>query len=134
MWSGHLAPGLSQSNLNDCLLLNRELFGKRLIYRLGGDRAPRKPTLIHREVFRVADNDRAFDDVLQLPNIAGPWIRLEQFQSSKSRSLPSICSAMKAKHVERRIFIDANHSSWKTEVGEMHSKTEPVGVPPALTD
>src|SRR6516162_6668031 len=39
-----------------------------------------------------------------------------------------------AKHVERRIFIDANHSSWKTEVGEMHSKTEPVGVPPALTD
>ena len=31
-------------------------------------------------MFRVADDDRAFNDILQLPNIAWPWVGSELFQ------------------------------------------------------
>src|SRR5258708_7754879 len=68
--AGHLAPGLSQSSLNHCLLLNRQLFGKRQTCSPVRKSLGRKPTLIHGEVFRVADDDRAFNDILQLSNVA----------------------------------------------------------------
>src|ERR1700758_480741 len=40
----------------------------------------REPTFVHREVFGVTDDYRTFNDILQLPNIARPGIRLERFQ------------------------------------------------------
>jgi len=42
---------------------------------------PRKPTLIHREILRVADNYRSLDDVLQFANVTRPRVRLKQFQA-----------------------------------------------------
>src|SRR5713226_5017036 len=42
---------------------------------------PRKPTPIHGEIPRVADDYRSLDDVLQFANIARPGVRLKQIEA-----------------------------------------------------
>src|SRR5260370_35808634 len=44
-------------------------------------RLPRKPTLIDREILRVAQDYRSLDDVLQFANVTRPGVRLKQFQA-----------------------------------------------------
>src|SRR4051812_38441603 len=41
----------------------------------------RKPTLIHGELIRFADNERTFDYVLKFANVAGPRILLQRFET-----------------------------------------------------
>src|SRR5258708_37378018 len=50
-------------------------------FRLACKRLPRKPTLIDREILRVAHDYRSLDDVLQFANVTRPGIRLKHFQS-----------------------------------------------------
>src|SRR5258708_19136320 len=50
-------------------------------FRLACKRLPRKPTLIDREILRVAHDYRSLDDVLQFAHITRPGVRLKQFQA-----------------------------------------------------
>src|SRR6266481_1815259 len=42
---------------------------------------PRKPTLIHREILRVAHDYGSLDDVLQFANVTRPGVRLKQIEA-----------------------------------------------------
>src|SRR5882724_3870366 len=62
----------------DCFLL---LYGRdpleELADRITGVCSGGQPAFVDSEIFRVANDNRALDDVLQLANIAGPCVGLE---------------------------------------------------------
>src|SRR6185369_3570372 len=78
--SRHSASAFSQGSLNHLFFLSRKLVGERLARRLSLTRLPNEPTLIDREALRVTDDDRPFNYILQLSNVARPGVRLKLIQ------------------------------------------------------
>src|SRR5208337_2077379 len=79
--SRHAASAFSQSSLNHLFFLSHKLVGKRLACRMSLARLPNQPMLIDRKLFRVTDDDRPFNYILQLSNIARPGVGLQQIQA-----------------------------------------------------
>src|SRR6266478_5719457 len=52
-----------------------------LAIELACNRLPRKPSLVHREIFGFAHDDRSLNHVLQFANVTRPGIRLKQVQT-----------------------------------------------------
>src|SRR5260370_38557297 len=52
-----------------------------LVIELACNRLPRKPSLVHREIFGFAHDDRSLNHVLQFANVTRPGIRLKQVQT-----------------------------------------------------
>src|ERR1700737_2520219 len=80
--SEHLTSAFAQGSLDHLFFLGSKLLREpRLAFRPACKRLPRKPTLIHREILRVANDYRSLDDVLQFANITWPRIRQKKLQS-----------------------------------------------------
>jgi hypothetical protein len=80
--SEHLTSTFAQGSLDHLFFLDSKLLRQpRLAFRPACKRLPRKPTLIHREILRVANDYRSLDDVLQFANITWPGIRYKELQS-----------------------------------------------------
>src|SRR3984893_18040244 len=76
-----LAARLRQGGFDDLLLLADQMLVERSLLRLHRDRAGSKPMLIHREFFRVTEDHRPLDHVLQLADVSGPVVRLQQIEA-----------------------------------------------------
>ena len=80
--SRYSSSAFAQGSLNDLFL-----FGSRftrqphVAFRSSYIGRPRKPTLIDREILRVAHDYGSLDDVLQFANVTRPRVRLKQFQA-----------------------------------------------------
>src|ERR1700730_1173969 len=80
--SEHLTSTFAQGSLDHLFFLGSKLLREpRLAFRPACKRLPRKPTLIYREILRVANDYRSLDDVLQFANITWPGIRYKELQS-----------------------------------------------------
>src|SRR6266849_6140553 len=91
--SGHSASAFAQGSLNHLFLLGSRLFRQlQLAFRGVCKRLPRQPTLIYGEILCFAYDDRTLDDVLQLPNITWPGIRLKQVEALFAHRLKVLSS------------------------------------------
>src|SRR6266481_5010791 len=79
---GHSPPAFAQGSLNHLFLLGSKLLRQfQLAFRIVCNGLPPQTTLIHGKIFGFEHNHGPLDDILQLADITGPWIRYKKVQS-----------------------------------------------------
>src|SRR5712671_5400122 len=77
----NLPATLRQRGFDELPFLADQLLVERPFFRLLRERARSEPMLVDREFYRVTEDHRPLDDVLQLANVSGPVVRLQQIEA-----------------------------------------------------
>src|SRR5882762_8138750 len=79
--SRNLPATLRQRGFDELPFRADQLLVERPFCRLLRGRGRSEPMLVDREFFRVTEDHRSLDDVLQLANVSGPVVRLQQIEA-----------------------------------------------------